>query len=134
MLHMVLRRHVCYLQLRVNAPEGHIWISEDVLSSAIHHFAHGRVTRRHVGLAPGPLEARKRATKRRMMNLAQVGGGGGFDPSVLPGLGAPELVEWKWQSPTPPILQTSESKSKLSSPMACKYANNEQNLGPYYLG
>ena len=54
-----------------------------------------------MGLAPGPLEARKRATKRRMMNLAQVGGGADFDPSVLPGLGAPGRGEWKWQGPTP---------------------------------
>lgn len=98
---MSLRRHVCCLPFRLNVPKDHIWISEEVLDSAIHRFAHGRVPRRHVGLAPGPLEARKRATKRRMMNLAQVEGGGSFDSSVLPGLGTPERVGWRWQSPTP---------------------------------
>lgn len=108
MLHMSLRRHVCCLPLRLNVPKDHIWISEDVLDSAIHRFAYGRVSRRHVGLAPGPLESRKRATKRRMMNLAQVGGGGVVDPNVLAGLGAPERVDWRWQSPTPPKPQRSD--------------------------
>ena len=96
---MSLRRHVHCLPLRLNAPQDHIWVSEDVLNCAMHRFAHCRVPRRHACLAPGPLEARKRATKRRMMNLAQIAEGGGFDPSVLPGMGAPERIEWKWQSP-----------------------------------
>ena len=101
---MSLRRHVYCLPLRLNAPKDHIWISEDVLNGAMHRFAHGKVPRRHAGLAPGPLEARKRVAKRRMMNLAQLGGGG-FDPNVLPGLGAPERMEWNWQSPTPLVPQ-----------------------------
>lgn len=88
-------------------------MSEDVLNSAMRHFAHGRVPRRHVGLAPGPLEARKRATKRRMMNLAQVGGGEGFNPGVLPGLGAPERVDWTWQSPTPLLPRRSDEVNPL---------------------
>ena len=100
MLHMSLRRHICCLPFRLNIPK-------DVLDNAMHLFALGRLPRRHVGLAPGPLEARKRATKRRMMNLAQVEGGGGFDPSVLPGRGAPERVDWRWQGPTP--LEPQES-------------------------
>lgn len=115
MLHMSMRRRVCCLPLRLNASKNHIWISEDVLDNAMHRFAHGKIPRRHVGLAPGPLEARKRATKRRMMNLAQVGGGGGFDPSVLSGLGAPERVKWKWQSPTPLIPQRPEEPAPLPS-------------------
>ena len=67
----------------------------------MHRFAHGRVPRRHVGLAPGPLEARKRATRRRMMNLAQVEGGEILDPNVLPGLGSPDYMEWNWRCPEP---------------------------------
>ena len=101
MLHMSLRRHVCCRHLRLNGPKDHIWIREDLLNIALHRFAHGRVPRRHVGLAPGPLEARKRATRRRMMNLVQVGGEGSLDPNVLPALGSPESMEWKWQSPEP---------------------------------
>ena len=107
---MTLRRHACCLPLGLNAPKDHIWVSENALNSAMHRFVHGRVPRRYVGLAPGPLEARKRATKRRMMNLAQLGGGAVFDPSVLPGFGAPERVEWKWQSPTPLIPQRPDGK------------------------
>ena len=104
---MSLRRQVCCLPLHINAQKNHVWISEDV-DSAMHRFAHGKVQRRHVGLAPGPLEAQKRATKRRMVNLAQVGGGADFDPSVLRGLGAPKHAEWKWQGPTPAIPQKME--------------------------
>lgn len=131
---MSLRRHVCCVPLRLNAPKDHIWVSEDVLNSAMRHFAHGRIPRRHVGLAPGPLEARKRATKRRMMNLAQVGGGEGFDPGVLPGLGAPERVDWTWQSPTPLLPRRSDGTRKPSGSMACWYANYEQKSTPYQLG
>lgn len=107
MLHMSLGRHVCR-PVRLNPAKDHIWVGEDVLNNAMQHFAHGRVPRRQVGLAPGPLEARKRATRRRMMNLAQIGGGGGIDPSVLPGLGAPGRVEWKWQCPKPIAPQTTD--------------------------
>ena len=110
MLYMSLGRHICYRPPRLSALQDHIWISEDVLNYAMHRFAHGRVPRRHVGLAPGPLEARKRATRRRMMNLAQVGGGGGVDPGLLPGLGAPNYLEWKWQSPKPPTPQRNDGK------------------------
>ena len=110
---MSLRRQVCCLPLHINAPKDHVWISEDVLDSAMHRFAHGKIPRRHVGLAPGPLEAQKRATKRRMVNLAQVGGGADFDPSVLRGLGAPKRAEWKWQAPTPALPQKLEGTWKL---------------------
>lgn len=110
MLYMSLGRHVCCRPLRLNAPKDHIWVSEDVLNNAMYRFAHGKVPRRHVGLAPGPLEARKRATKRRMMDLAQVGGAGALDPNVLPGLGPPEHTEWKWQSPTSLTPQRTDGK------------------------
>ena len=102
---MSLRRHVCRLPVRVKSRDDYVWISEDVLDSAISHFSRGRISRRHIGLAPGPLEARKRAAKRRMMNLTGVGGGvaGELDPTLLQGLGqAPEQENWRWQSPTAP--------------------------------
>lgn len=127
MLHMSLGRHGCCLPLRLNAPKDHIWVSEDVLNSAMRRLAYGRIPKRHVGLAPGPLEARKRATKRRMMNFAQIGGGAGFDPSVLPG---PERVDWTWQSPTPPIPQRSDGRPRSSGSMACWHANYEQKSSP----
>lgn len=105
---MSLRRHVCHLPFHVKAPQGHVWISEDALDNAMRNFAHAKTSRRHVSLAPGPLEARKRATKRRMVNVAQVGGGGGVDPALLQGLGGPlERRDWQWQSPTPSVSRKS---------------------------
>lgn len=97
---MSLKRHACRLSARLEAPDSHVWISEATLDNAIQRFSHARISRRHVGLAPGPLEARKRAAKRRMMNLAQVGCGGRFDPSLLPGYGATREEGWHWQGPT----------------------------------
>ncbi len=78
---MLLKRHVCRFPTPLKTPDSHIWISETTLDNVIQRFSQARTQRRHVGLAPGPLEARKRAAKRRMMNLAKVGGGGGFGPS-----------------------------------------------------
>ena len=49
------------------------WTSDDTLISALRPFLLTRSCRRHVGLAPGPLEARKRATRRRLMGLAPSG-------------------------------------------------------------
>lgn len=110
MLYMLLGRHVCCQHLRINAPKDHVWISEGLLNNAMYRFAHGRVPRRNVGLAPGPLESRKRSTKRRMMNLAQVGAGWSADPSVLPTLGSPDYKEWKWQSPRPLTPRRADGK------------------------
>ena len=48
---------------------------------------------------PGPLEAQRRATKRRMMGLALGGArGGDVDPSLLRRI--PEQQTWQWQGPT----------------------------------
>ena len=118
MLHMSLGRNVCCRRLRFNAPKDHIYYSEHCFNNAVHRFAHGRVPRRYVGLAPGPLEARKRATRRRMMDLAQVGGGGSLDPNVLPGLGSLEYMEWKWQCPEPIAPPRTDSKRKTSNLVA----------------
>ena len=126
MLHMSLGRHVCCRRLRFNVSKDHICIGVHFLNNAMHRFAHGRVSKRHVGLAPGPLEARKRATRRRMMNLAQVGGGGSLDPNVLPGLGSPGCMEWKWQCPeqltpprTPPRTDGKENPYKPGRLLTC---------------
>ena len=116
---MSLRRHVCRLPLHTKAPNDFVWISEDVLDSAISHFSRGRISRRHVGLAPGPLEARKRVAKRRMVNLAQVGGGGDIDPSLLHGLGrGPGQMSWQWQSPTTPAGKDTKDTTAFQSSMS----------------
>lgn len=97
---MSLKRHACRLSTRLNMSDGHIWISEATLDNVIQRFSHAKIPRRHVGLAPGPLEARKRAAKRRMVNLARVETGSGFDPSLIPGFGVTPESGWQWQSPT----------------------------------
>ena len=106
---MPLRRHVCRLSFHLGAPKNYVWISEEVLNNAINHFSRGLTFRRHVGIVPGPLEARKRASKRRMVNLAQAGGAGEIDPSLFGGPGyAPGQNGWQWQSPTAPATKDAE--------------------------
>lgn len=100
---MSLKRHVCRLPFHVKPARDHVWIGEDVLDNAMRQFAHAKITKRFVSLAPGPLEARKRVTKRRMVNLAQVGDAEGVDPALLQGFGgAQERRDWRWESPKPP--------------------------------
>ncbi|KAL2044883.1 hypothetical protein N7G274_002658 [Stereocaulon virgatum] len=112
---MFLRRHVCRLPPHKNTPNEFVWTSEDVLDSAISDFSRGKISRRRVGLVPGPLEARKRAAKRRMMNLAQGGGGGEIDASLLRGVGrAPGQASWQWQSPTTPAWK--DTKNTAADP------------------
>ena len=104
---MSLRRHVCRVSFPAKPCNDYVWISEDVLNGAVERFTHSRCSRRHVGHVPGPLEARKRATKRRMMNLAPVGWGTwgtGIDPSLLSGFRQPWQPSWQWQSLTAPKL------------------------------
>ena len=106
---MPLRRHVCRLSFYLKAPKNFVWISDEFLNNEFNHFARGINFRRHVGLVPGPLEARKRAAKRRMVNLAQVGGAGELDPSLLGAPGyAPGQNGWQWQSPAAPATKDAE--------------------------
>ena len=56
----------------------HLWISEELLENVYNNFVRTRPCRRYVASVPGPLEARKRASKRRMVNVAP-----SFDPSNL---------------------------------------------------
>jgi hypothetical protein len=59
------RRAVQSLQLPT---AHHIWISDDLLARALHRFFPSSCPhqRRHGSHVPGPLEARRRAAKRRM--------------------------------------------------------------------
>ena len=123
-VHMPLRRHVCRLSFYLKAPKDHVWISEEVLNNAINHPQPGITFRRHVGVVPGPLEARKRAAKRRMVNLAQVGGAGEIDPSLF---GGPEYAPgrngWQWQNPTTPATKDVEGVVLRPCSIAHRSAN-----------
>ena len=122
---MPLRRHVCRLPVYLRAPKDYIWISEEALNNAINHFSRRITFRRHVGAVPGPLEARKRAAKRRMVNVAQVGGAGDLDPSLLGSPGsAPGPSGWQWQSPTAPVTKDTEGVKLLPWPIARRSPND----------
>ena len=51
----------------------YIWISDDFLSNLLHQFTLSKRLVRHGSSVPGPLEFRKRASKRRVMNMAVMG-------------------------------------------------------------
>ena len=60
------------LNVRTSKSSNYIWISDDFLSTLLHQFAVSKRCVRNGSSVPGPLEFRKRAAKRRMMNLTVV--------------------------------------------------------------
>lgn len=99
-------------------PTEYVWISDDFLHRELQRFILSGVSRRHGSFVPGPLEARRRAAKRRMMNLAEVGGGSGrdgdtIDPSFLTGSHSGQSPwDWQWQSPKVPVQQPIQEVKK----------------------
>lgn len=74
-------RNVSRSHLAVTRPS-HVWISEDVLSETFNAFAQNH--KRYGSHVPGPLEARRRASKRRATHLAHhVPTGYSLDPFGL---------------------------------------------------
>lgn len=101
---MSLRRDACRLVLshQSETTSNHVWISDELLNSLYQRFSVSIVPKRYGSSVPGPLEAQRRAAKRRMMGLANVGGGegGGFNPAFLAqGDRSRDLYGWKWQAP-----------------------------------
>lgn len=99
---MSARSSSCRVRHRVEACLGHIWISDEILNATIQRFGRLAVFKRNVSLAPGPLEARKRETKRRLAHISQVNGGtsGSLDPVLLTGINERASEgQWHWQSP-----------------------------------
>ena len=81
----------------------HVWISDEMLSAAMHRFKLSRSHRRHGSSVPGPLEASRRLAKRRMMGLAVTGGGAGSDlGAILGGDGELKRASWRWEAPAAP--------------------------------
>ena len=82
-----------------------MWIGDDILDAAVERFGRLAVSRRNVSLVPGPLEARKRETKRRLAHISQANGGvpGSIDPSLLAGINErAHKGQWRWQAPGMP--------------------------------
>lgn len=90
-----------------SSPSQHIWISDQFLSSTLHRFL--RTTcphqKRHGSHVPGPLEARRRAAKRRMTASAnfypQESFPSSFDLSALFGFRSKTQPSWRYEPPTP---------------------------------
>ena len=103
---MSWKRHVCPLPVPgpLKTPTEHIWISDDILNGALRSFALCRTHNRHGSSTPGPLEARKRATKRRLMNIAPARGTA-IEPGFLSGLKGLEQRGCQWQAPNLPASQ-----------------------------
>jgi hypothetical protein len=94
---MTLDCHVAHRVLRKppTTPSNPIWISDTFLAEPIQRFT--CVHRRYGSSVPGPLEARRRATRRKNTSLASVGSGG---PPIEAGalFGNGRKVEW-WNNP-----------------------------------
>jgi hypothetical protein len=98
----------------------HIWISDELLAEAFNRYVRvSHTTKRHGSNVPGPLEARRRATKRRM-GMAVAGaamGPPGGDFGALFGAGAGQLSiqnSWSW---TAPGTQSSDPPAPSSKPL-----------------
>jgi hypothetical protein len=93
--------------LQSPAPQ-HVWVPDDVLSLAVHRFF--RTTcpsqKRHGSNVPGPLEARRRAAKRRMTASAgafpQDGLPTSFSLSALFGYRSAPQNAWRYEPPSLP--------------------------------
>ena len=90
-----------------NAAPDHVWVPEDLLSQAVAKFF--RTTcpqqRRHGSHVPGPLEARRRAAKRRMTLQSNMDPAGSmplplFGFGVLFGTRQPKEPKWTYQPPS----------------------------------
>lgn len=95
-----------------NTPADHIWISDDLLSAAVSRFFRASCPhqRRHGSNVPGPLEARRRASKRKMTLQASMDAGGGmpvplFNFGALFGRHQTGEPHWRYE---PPTLRTEE--------------------------
>ena len=100
------------------------WISNDTLISALRPFFLTRPSRRHVALAPGPLEARKRASRRRLMGLAPSGaalpaGDIASQPGIESWLFGRSTVlpqTYQWQKPSDPVPELLKKKGTFAIP------------------
>lgn len=107
---MSFRRQLCCLAVprRVKVPrptEYHLWITDDIFNDSLSRFALAALSRKHGSFVPGPLEARRRAAKRRMVNLAKTGGGVVNELILFSEMNPDQYSkEWQWQPPSIPLV------------------------------
>ncbi|KAI4118153.1 MAG: hypothetical protein LQ345_001739 [Seirophora villosa] len=99
---MPLKGRVC--RIAATPLSENVWITDDILKNAWNRWVQSCVGQRYASAIPGPLEARKRSTKRRMTELRPTASGLGFHPGFLAGLNQEQdsQLGWKWQPPTVP--------------------------------
>ncbi|KAK5172935.1 uncharacterized protein LTR77_003057 [Saxophila tyrrhenica] len=100
----------------------HVWVTDEILAQAFHRIARvSHAHRRHGSNVPGPLEARRRSSKRRM-GMESIGHGAGPPPGAdfgsLFGLGRatppPDFERgWKWEAPIPRPLREEPERADL---------------------
>jgi len=82
---------------RARSKNAHVWISDGLLADTFNAFVRNH-TRRGSNV-PGPLEARRRSTKRKLTSLGHSAvANHSFDPAGL--FGFPSQAEW-WKPPVP---------------------------------
>lgn len=86
-----------------------IRIADNILTDGLDRFTGSGCSRRHGSSVPGPLEVRKRATMRRMVNLAHVGCRGAIDPGLLLGQGS---KRWPWHTPAATTVQDAAQQAE----------------------
>ncbi|KAL1620362.1 hypothetical protein SLS54_006146 [Diplodia seriata] len=94
-----------------------IWITDDLLADAFHRFLNVSDAnhKRYGSNVPGPLEARRRASKRRMMGLAPASPAFGPDIGAL--FGPDKLHQpWGWKPPKTAEQSLSWEKSPPAIP------------------
>ncbi|KAF7513165.1 hypothetical protein GJ744_010561 [Endocarpon pusillum] len=93
---------IAYSGLRKHTyPSNSIWISDALLAGTIQRFTYLHL--RYGSAVPGPLEARRRATRRKNASLTATGRGGA--PIELGALFGPcKKVDW-WNAPNPSEMQ-----------------------------
>ncbi|KAL9013150.1 MAG: hypothetical protein Q9173_002144, partial [Seirophora scorigena] len=99
---MPLKGRVC--RIAATPRSENVWITDDLLRVAWNRWLQARVGQRYASATPGPLEARKRSTKRRMTELRPTASGLGFHPGFLAGSNQEQgsQLGWQWQPPTLP--------------------------------
>ncbi|KAL8960726.1 MAG: hypothetical protein Q9193_002614 [Seirophora villosa] len=99
---MPLKGRVC--RIAATPLSENVWITDDILNNSWNGWLQSRAGRRYARAIPGPLEARKRSTKRRMTELRPTASGLGFHPGFLAGLNQEQdsQLGWQWQPPTAP--------------------------------
>ncbi|KAI9701949.1 MAG: hypothetical protein M1836_001293 [Candelina mexicana] len=99
---------------------GPVWITDLVLANAFDRFLKTscQSRKRWGSSVPGPLEARRRSAKRRMMNVAVAGGHSLMDVGTMLGYGgAQDHGCWRWEAPTRP--PSTDSKTVQPALPAC---------------